>query len=323
MAIPKISIICPVYKAEPYLEKCINSVIHQYFNEWELILVDDGSPDNSGYICDHFSYKDSRIKVHHKKNEGVSAARQDGLDIASGEYIIHLDPDDWIEPNMLSELYENAISNNLDMLICDFYEDRKDYSIVIQQQPSKLFHKDVFIDLLTRLHGSCCNKLIRKSLFDRFNIKFPIGYSYLEDLYVILKICKHPINIGYLSHAYYHYIQDNNPNSLVHKPTKGKAESIIKFCNEFEQDMINLNLNKVLYHYKFESKLFAMQSGQYKCKDLKHIFHEINNQIIQEAYIKWDKESWKVELALSMYMPNKIANLLSRILALVGRLIKR
>ena len=98
---PKISIISPVYNAEPYIVKCLDSILAQTFESWELILVDDGSLDRSGNICDEYAAKDSRIVVIHKKNEGVGAARQTGMDNATGEYIIHVDPDDWVESDML------------------------------------------------------------------------------------------------------------------------------------------------------------------------------------------------------------------------------
>lgn len=101
--VPKISVIVPVYKAEAYLHRCVDSIIAQTFTDWELLLVDDGSPDRSGDICDEYASKDARIRVFHKENGGVSSARQKGLDEAIGEYTIHADPDDWVEPTMLEE----------------------------------------------------------------------------------------------------------------------------------------------------------------------------------------------------------------------------
>ena len=117
---PKISVIVPVYKAEKYLHRCVDSIIAQTFTDWELLLVDDGSPDKSGEICDGYSRHDGRIMVYHKNNGGVSTARQTGIDKAIGDYTIHVDPDDWIEPTMLEELYHKATDNNADMVICDF-----------------------------------------------------------------------------------------------------------------------------------------------------------------------------------------------------------
>ena len=105
---PIISIIIPVYKAEGHLHRCVDSILAQSFTDFELLLVDDGSPDGSGKICDEYAAKDSRVKVLHKQNGGVSSARQTGIENATGEYTIHADPDDWIEPTMLEELYNKA-----------------------------------------------------------------------------------------------------------------------------------------------------------------------------------------------------------------------
>ena len=106
MMLPKVSVIVPIYKAEAYLNKCVDSLLVQTLKDFELLLIDDGSPDNSGEICDRYAQKDSRVRVFHKENGGVSSARQCGIDNAYGEYTIHTDPDDWVESTMLEELYE-------------------------------------------------------------------------------------------------------------------------------------------------------------------------------------------------------------------------
>ena len=121
MSNPKVSVIIPIYKAEKYLQKCLNSFLKQTLQDIEILLIDDGSPDNSGRICDEYTRLDSRIKTYHKPNGGVSNARQYGLERASGEFIIHADPDDWADCEMLEELYNNAITNSTDVVICDFF----------------------------------------------------------------------------------------------------------------------------------------------------------------------------------------------------------
>lgn len=117
---PKISIIVPVYKAEPYLRKCIDSILNQTFKDFELILVDDGSPDRCGEICDEYALKDSRIKIIHKENSGRSSARNVGLDIAQGEYIGFVDSDDWIEPDMYEVLYSKAKIESADIIALNY-----------------------------------------------------------------------------------------------------------------------------------------------------------------------------------------------------------
>ena len=118
---PIISIIVPVYKAEAYLHRCVDSLLIQTFTDFEILLIDDGSPDRSGAICDVYAAKDQRVRVFHKENGGVSDARQFGVDHALGEYIIHADPDDWVDPTMLEELYRKACETDADIVIADFF----------------------------------------------------------------------------------------------------------------------------------------------------------------------------------------------------------
>lgn len=113
---PAISIIIPVYKVEAFLQRCINSVLSQDFKNWEMILVDDGSPDNCPQICDRNAKMDYRIKVIHKRNEGLPAARKSGFMLSKGRYIIHLDSDDYLLPNALTILYQKAVKGNYDIV---------------------------------------------------------------------------------------------------------------------------------------------------------------------------------------------------------------
>lgn len=110
----EISIIVPVYKVEPYLRKCVDSILAQTFTDFEVILVDDGSPDNSGKICDEYASKDSRVRVIHKKNGGLSSARNAGIDVARGKYLGFVDSDDYIEKDMYELLYDNIVKEQAD-----------------------------------------------------------------------------------------------------------------------------------------------------------------------------------------------------------------
>ena len=115
---PELSIVVPVYKVEKYLPKCIDSILAQTFRDFELILIDDGSPDNCGAICDDYAARDSRIKVIHQENAGVSAARNAGLDIATGTYLGFVDSDDWIEPEMYETMIATAKEKQVDVVVC-------------------------------------------------------------------------------------------------------------------------------------------------------------------------------------------------------------
>ena len=171
MSRPKVSVIVPVYKAESYLCKCVDSLLAQTLTDFEILLIDDGSPDKSGEICDAYAQRDTRIRVLHQQNSGVSIARQRGLEMAVGDYVIHTDPDDWVEPDMLQSLYAKAVAENADMLICDFYVNYGEKQEYVKQQPDGLDHNVVLCNLFQHLHGSCCNKLIKRECFEKYYAK--------------------------------------------------------------------------------------------------------------------------------------------------------
>ena len=227
-----ISVIVAVYAAEDFLARCLDCLLKQTMQNFEVILVDDGSKDSSGIICDEYEKKDPRIRCYHKENEGVSSARQKGLELARGEYVIHIDPDDWIEPTMLSKMYECAKKNNSDMVICDMIVESNHESRYESQQPSALDNKSVFIDLLTRIHGSCWNKLVRRTLFEKYDVKFPKNMVVWEDIYVNCLLCKNPINISYIPEALYHYDVAINANSLMNGFSQKKYESMCFFVDQ-------------------------------------------------------------------------------------------
>lgn len=210
----KISIIVPVYNAELYLQRCLDSILSQSFTDFEVILVDDGSSDKSGGICDEYAQRDSRIRVFHKENGGVASARQMGMDEAKGEYVIHTDPDDWVEPKMIEMLYNEAKAKEADVVICDFYINRPQKVYRVKQKPTNLDHLVVLSELFQQLHGSCCNKLIKRTCFEEYGVSFPPGVSYCEDLSFWVCLLKNPIKVAYLPEAFYHYVQ--HEESIVH-----------------------------------------------------------------------------------------------------------
>lgn len=226
---PAISVIVAVYKAENYLRKCLDSLRAQTFKDFEVLLVDDGSPDGSGAICDEYAARDPRFRVFHKENGGVSSARQFGMDHARGEYTIHADPDDWVEPDMLAELYAKARADQADMVICDYYVDRGGRSRRVLQRPSALDHETVLRELFQQLHGSCWNKLVRRSCYK--NIHFPLGINVCEDLYVNSAVLLQNIKISYLNQAFYHYVQYINAHSLVRSYSISSYNHDIQICN--------------------------------------------------------------------------------------------
>lgn len=205
----------PVYKAECYLHRGVDSILHQSLADFELLLVDDGSPDSSGIICDQYASIDSRVRVIHQSNKGVSAAREVGMGHARGEYIIHADPDDWVDSSMLYDLYTEAKKQDADMVICDFYDEYPWGTLYQTQSPNELTSESVLRGLFENLHGSCCNKLVKRDSWEKARIHFPEGMNFCEDLYVNVSLLLNPLKIAYINKAYYHYDHIINSSSIT------------------------------------------------------------------------------------------------------------
>lgn len=275
-----ISIITPVYKAESYLDRLISSVLSQTFPDFELILVDDGSPDKSGAICDKYAQRDSRIKVIHKENGGVSSARQAGLEAVKGEFIIHADSDDWLAPNMLEELICHQKKNGADVIIFDFYRVTNGVKTHTIQKPSSLDHKQVLKDIISgRLYASCWNKLIRHSTITKFEASFPKGINLGEDKCFLASLLKHPIKVSYLSKPLYNYDASINDNSIVRKITKESIKSGIAMVTYLETNLSD-KFSDSIYEVKKRLKIRAIYSGLYSNCEIRQIFKSINIKII-------------------------------------------
>lgn len=233
METPVISIIVPVYKAENYLCRCVDSILAQTFSDFEVLLIDDGSPDKSGEICDAYAQRDGRVRVIHKENGGVSSARQCGIDNARGEYTIHADPDDWVEPTMLEDLYSKAKEDDADIVICDYWEEVAGAVRKKVQKPTGFSRDALLSDILNqRLHGSCWNKLIRRSCFA--DVKFPEGLNFSEDAFVCLNIIHKGVRVVYWGKAYYHYCWDTNPGSILKSSQRRLYNQTLLFLDKIK-----------------------------------------------------------------------------------------
>ena len=273
---PKVSIIVAIYKAEEYLRRCLDSLVNQTFEEYEVWLIDDGSPDNSGYICDAYAERYPFVHVIHKENGGLASARQCGIDHARGEYTIHVDSDDWVEPDMLESLYRKAKEEDADMVICDYFEIKRKERY-IAQKPTALTPDAVLRDILAgRLQAYCCTKLIRRSCYSRYHISFPIGLNF-EDLFTICPLCMNAIRISYLPRAFYHYDRCINKDSISLNHNRFNMRSRIAFVS-----FIAGKVNPILYQeelncLKCSIKKIAWTSGLYTREEFLAIYPEIND----------------------------------------------
>lgn len=189
------------------MRKCLDSILTQSFEDYECLLIDDGSKDGSPAICDEYAAKDPRFKAFHKPNGGLSDARNYGIERAQGDYTIFFDPDDWVDADCLTDMFAKAQETNADMVICDYFNEDSFQSRYGKQEPSSLNHTDLLKDIIIgKLFGYTWNKLLRRSLYIDFEIVYPKGMYGCEDQYTMSKLLKNDIKIAYLQKAYYHYM---------------------------------------------------------------------------------------------------------------------
>lgn len=202
-----ISVIVPIYKVEPYLRQCLDSLVGQTYRNLEIILVDDGSPDNCGAICDEYAAKDQRIKVIHQANGGVSAARNAGLAAATGHWIGWVDGDDWAEADMYEYLLENALKYEADVAVCGRVERYADRDVVWGWDTLQVWNQEQVIAQLLEdqaLRNYLCDKLWKRKLFD--GICFPEGEIF-EDIIVTCQLLLKTNTVIGLPEAKYNYRQ--------------------------------------------------------------------------------------------------------------------
>lgn len=212
---PKISIIVPVYKVEKYLHKCVDSILNQTFKDFELILVDDGSPDKCGEICDEYARVDDRVRVIHKENGGLSDARNAGIDVAEGEYIGFVDSDDYIDADMYEVLYDVLLKNDADISVCGVYEcfsnriEKNNMDGKIHVFNNKDAVKEVLYGKV--LTAFAVNKLYKSTIFE--DERFPVGKTY-EDSFLIPTLFSKAAKIALVSEPKYYYIRREDSISM-------------------------------------------------------------------------------------------------------------
>lgn len=225
------SIIVPVYNVEKYLDKCLASILEQTFKDFECIIIDDGSPDNSNIIIDKYVKLDQRFKVIHQKNMGLSAARNAGLDIAKGDYIVFVDSDDYIADDYLEKFALKIADTDADMVICGLIEVYKDYekNKVFTAESIKVIKQNILADVWP---SYVWNKCYKKDLFT--NIRFPVGKIF-EDILTIPELCLYAQKIVCIPDKLYYYNRQNE-NSIT------ANMSFEKMYNLFQGHLKNRNL---------------------------------------------------------------------------------
>lgn len=317
---PAVSVIVPVYNAEPYIRRCLDSISAQTFKDFEVILIDDGSPDHCGAICDEYARQDSRFRVIHKENEGVAVARQCGIDNAQGTYSIHCDPDDWVEPNWLEELYTVACRNNADMAFCDFYYENPK-SQTIWHYKYKEFDALILLHHLLDggFYGSCWNKLTRTALYKTYGISFEPKLSYCEDLLVVASLLIHDIAVDYITLPLYHY-NKTNENSLTSRINKRKVDNLITVVKKLDT-LLPPTFSQSLSNFKIRVKGYMWSTDNYTNQELTETFAEVNPLIIDKYQ---NREIFGYQQLVLFLKGNKVvAKLLHKMSSSAGRLYRK
>ncbi len=210
MSNPLISVIVPIYNVEKYLPRCVDSILNQSYKNLEVILVDDGSPDNSPKICDEYAKQDNRIKVVHKQNGGLSDARNAGMEVATGEYVSFIDSDDWVDADFISELYK-GIKSGADVAECAtrLFDDNDNTLSTRGSKESKISRDDALAKLITEdgVYQTVWNKLYKKSQIDE--LPFAVG-KYHEDDFWTWKVFLKIDNLYLCEKPMYNYLQRSN-----------------------------------------------------------------------------------------------------------------
>lgn len=205
-----LSLIIPIYNASTYLAFSLESLLSQPFQDFELILVDDGSTDASPSICDEYAAKDERIRVLHEPHSGVANSRQVGLEAAKGMYILYVDADDQVDPCMIADMYQVAVDQEADMVLCDYRELTHEGEVYRKQEPTALDGVAVLEDILDgKLYGALWNKMMRREWLLQTKAAFPQRLTMREDLVFLSQCLPYASKIAYLPKAYYGYERRN------------------------------------------------------------------------------------------------------------------
>lgn len=269
----KVSIIIPVYNSEKYAERCIRSAINQTLKEIEIIVVNDGSSDNTQHIAEQLVLEDDRVLIINKSNGGLSSARNAGLDIAQGEYIQHLDGDDWIESTACEESYKYASGNNIDIVICDCYSD--DDNGNIKYRKDLKFEKNIYSNekylwcfFQRKSTSAMWSKFIKRELYE--NIRHPVGISIGEDLATIPKLTLNAKNIGRIDKAFVHHIL--NLDSITNQGYSKKMYETFKAHDTIEEFFKD---NKA--YEKYKDGLLSMRHFSFVLFFVQKPFYSDNN----------------------------------------------
>lgn len=296
-----ISVIVPVYKAEKYLKKCLDSIINQTYKDLEIILIDDGSPDNSGTICDEYAKKDKRIKVIHKENGGDSSARNVGLKEATGKYITTIDSDDWIEIDAYEKMLNVLQKYKVDIVRCGFFKNYENRTESIEYiYPENRFinlktNRYEFMDILAskKAHAGVCQLLIKKEIVDKtsgFCEDVVIG----QDLIFEFDLICTAESLYLYNERFYHYYTnlDSATRSiqLAERNVKNLMLLYEKICAVLEKNgMLQEEITKTLATSCFHNIYSQLTLAVYSTKQMDIVNYTVMNEKLSEIINSLDR----------------------------------
>ena len=308
-----ISIILPVYNVDKYLKKSIESIVNQTYSNFEILIINDGSTDNSEEICKEYICKDERIKYFYQENRGVSAARNYGIDMSEGEFIIFIDSDDYLEPDMLEKLYKNVLDNNCDISICNYALIKNNDRVenITEKIPQNILTKNEFIKFMFSdkyYRGYLWNKLIKKDVIA--NIRFDTKLHVMEDMIFLLDISNN-IEKAYFEENVFLYNYLQNSESILHNFSEKHFSAVNSYKKIFDYIEKNkFEINQDDYYMICENYIFIFMNYYYYLYKNKKLTKEIKNekvmirkQYLKKALLKKAKITRKLKLLNITYFP--------------------
>ena len=299
----KVSVIIPVYNVEKYIKECINSLINQTFKDYEIILIDDGSTDESGNICDKYSNDYKFITTIHKKNEGVSIARNKGIEMSTGEYIVFIDADDYLTEDYLKIMVNNIEKFGCDVCTCNYLKLYDKYIETTNYKNKKKINKKKYIKIISdekKIGGFLWNKIYRSQIIKDNNLFFDKDICIMEDLLFNIKISSYINYAIHIDEKLYYYRQRHN-SAIGNKKNYNNFIPLEKIIEELQKKNSYIsNIYKLRYIFENE-----------KCKIL-NIAPDINKEkhkrnlkkyISINTFLLSDKYSIKLKIILLYFFP--------------------
>lgn len=314
----KVSVIVPFYNVEKYIDKCLNSLVNQTLEDIEIIIVNDGSKDNSETIAKEYASKyKNKIIYLKKENGGLSDARNYAIPYATGEYIAFLDSDDYVEVNMYEQMYEKAKKENADIVECDFLWEYPNEKIESKGRIYKDKH-----DILLNARVVAWNKLIKKELIEKTKVKFPYGLRY-EDVEFFYKLIPYINKLDIVNKPFVHYVQrDNSISNSQNSRTKEIIDILDNVINYYKENAIYEEYkNELEYNYAryiLCSSLLRMIMIENK-KERKEIINDSWNKL-NDTFPKWKKNKYIKNKNLKNKYMLSVNNITIKIYEKIGKL---